>query len=116
LTSDLINYKDGIIPSTEIIRQLVDLIDNTKSQDIAYTAQLIIGKLLGNAALEEALNYGSNVVYVSGGAAVNEYIIQGIESSLKNSGLILKMSKRLPPNDGCISAGQAFILKLLEIV
>lgn len=106
----------GIIPTTDLVYQLFCLSDSLKSHDVAYTAQLTIGKLLGEAARNEALTFGIDKIYVSGGAAVNEYIIRGIESSLNVSGLTLKMHRRLPANDGGISAGQVFLAKLLDFV
>jgi len=108
--------RERIIPITDLVCHLAYLSDNSKSQDIAYTAQLTIGKLLGQVACNEAVSLGARKIYVSGGAAVNEYILRGIEASIKNTGLILKMHKRLPTNDGGISAGQVFIAKLLGFI
>ncbi len=110
------DIKDKIIPTSDIILQIVNLADTLNGHDIAYTALLTIGKLLGEVAKEEALKYDLDKIYISGGAAVNEYIIRGIESAIKNSGVMLKMHKKLPPNDGCISAGQVFITKMLGLL
>jgi hydrogenase maturation protein HypF len=107
--------EEGVIPTTDLVYQLACLTDSLKSRDIAYTAQLAIGKMLGLAAVKEAISLGAKVVYISGGAAVNDYIVQGVQSSIRDAGLTLRMHKRLPPNDGCISAGQAFMAKMLGL-
>jgi hydrogenase maturation protein HypF len=107
--------EEGVIPTTDLVYQVACLTDSLKSRDIAHTAQLAIGKLLGMAAVKEAIGLGVKVVYISGGAAVNDYIIQGVQSSIRDAGLTLRMHKRLPPNDGCISAGQAFMAIMLGL-
>jgi hydrogenase maturation protein HypF len=46
---------------------------------------------------------------ISGGAAVNEYILEGVEEALDGSGLRLLTAREIPPNDGGIALGQAAI-------
>jgi len=51
---------------------------------------------------------------VSGGAAVNSYIVKGIREVLGRDAVLLP--RKLPPGDGGLSAGQlyyAFLEKLL---
>ncbi|MEM2578937.1 MAG: hypothetical protein QXN03_01535, partial [Desulfurococcaceae archaeon] len=48
----------------------------------------------------------SNSVVISGGAAVNEIIVEGIKDVLVENGLDIILPKRVPPNDGGIALGQ----------
>jgi len=46
---------------------------------------------------------------VSGGAAVNDYIIMGIRDAIENSHLTLLLNEKLPRGDGGVSSGQVVI-------
>lgn len=86
---------------------LAQLVDERDRRDIARTAQVELGRALGRIAAEAAR--GRRVcreVMLGGGAAVNDYIVEGIEQELREAGMELVLPRRVPPNDGGIALGQ----------
>ncbi|QCO29417.1 carbamoyltransferase HypF [Metallosphaera sedula] len=75
-----------------------------KVNDIALTVQYRLGEALAKAALK--LN--PQVILVSGGAAVNEYILRGLREN--SEGIEVITPRRVPSNDGGIVLGQAHYL------
>lgn len=72
-------------------------------RDVAYTAQEALGEALGEAARMAAESRGVDAVVVSGGAAVNDFVVRGIRRRVK-----ALLPKALPPGDGGIAVGQAY--------
>jgi len=101
--------KVSTVDASHIMLQLVDLMNDHPSNKIAYTAHVAIAKGLAEIACSKAFEEGIKVIGISGGAAVNEIIIRTIEEEVSKRGLKLLRHRVLPPGDGGISAGQAFI-------
>lgn len=53
--------------------------------------------------------YGISTVALSGGVFMNRYLIEQALSSLEAAGFTVAINRDLPPNDGCISFGQAVV-------
>ena len=94
-----------------IARLLVGLLGRFPRRDVAYTAQHLLGMCLGEAAAREAERLGVKRIYASGGAAVNEVILRAMEHS---SGFEVLVNRRIPPGDGGLAVGQAYIAGRLE--
>lgn len=94
------------IDTTEIFKWLLN--NNVNIKDAAITIQYKLGEALAKAALK--LN--PQVIFVSGGAAVNEYILKGIINN--SEGVPILTPKRAPAGDGGIALGQAYYLNLHE--
>ena len=60
------------------------------------------------AELVRAL-YGISTVALSGGVFMNRYLVEHVLDALEKAGFTAAISRDLPPNDGCISSGQAVI-------
>ncbi|MEC4272099.1 carbamoyltransferase HypF [Adlercreutzia sp. R25] len=58
------------------------------------------------AELVRAL-YGISTVALSGGVFMNRYIVEHVLPALSEAGFTAAINRDLPPNDGCISFGQA---------
>ena len=103
-------FRDGcyVVLTREYVLSLIDLLGREPVRDLAYTTQYLLGKALAEAALE-ACDF--NVVMVSGGAAVNDYIVKGIKDALRGS-IRVVLPRGIPPGDGGISLGQAVIAGL----
>jgi len=93
------------IMTGEIMRAIVESLDNNSRHDIAYTAQYILGSCLGAAAAEKARELEVKAIYVSGGAAVNHVILSAIERA---SGLRIHVNRMIPPGDGGTAVGQVY--------
>lgn len=70
-----------------------------------FHASLIIG--LADMALRFSNKHGTKHVALSGGVMQNLTFAQELPAALAERGLIPLTHKLLPPNDGCISLGQA---------
>ena len=79
--------------------------ENKPLNDIALTVQKSLGRALGRIAIKASKKL-ENEIIVSGGAAVNTYIVRGIREAIEEEGLKLLLPKKLPPGDGGIAAGQ----------
>ncbi|BAK43413.1 carbamoyltransferase HypF [Eggerthella sp. YY7918] len=53
--------------------------------------------------------YGIETVALSGGVFMNRYVVEHTLSALEESGFTAAVNRDLPPNDGCISFGQAVV-------
>ncbi len=60
------------------------------------------------AELVRAL-YGIGTVALSGGVFMNRYIVEHVLPALSEAGFTAAINRDLPPNDGCISFGQAVV-------
>jgi len=100
-----------IIMTGEIMRALVENLDNNSRHDLAYTAQYVLGECLGLAAAEKARELGVKTICISGGAAVNRIILSAIERA---SGLRIRANEAIPPGDGGTAVGQVYAAGYLE--
>lgn len=80
--------------------------------DIVRGANLFHGTLIAGLAewvLTAAEQTGINVVLLSGGCFLNKVLSEGLIKVLSESGLRPILSQQVPPNDGGLSLGQAWI-------
>lgn len=101
---DVVKVSDVILDVIELLEEGVD------KQVIAYAVQYWLGYTMGKIALKY-VNRKRRIVVVSGGASVNEYIMKGIEDSLKGSNTLLFSNEKVPRGDGGISTGQIAVVK-----
>jgi len=99
------------ILTSEILRALLDELNNSPRGEIAYMAQYLLGKALGEAASNLAKQFEVRELYVSGGAAVNHIILKGLADG---SGLRILVNREIPANDGGIAVGQVYAAGLME--
>ncbi|MEM2274773.1 MAG: carbamoyltransferase HypF [Thermofilum sp.] len=106
-----IEVEGGVVLVKEFLAELASgAYASFHPKDVARSAQQLLGRALATVAREE----GARRVVVSGGAAVNSYIVKGIREVLGRDAVLLP--RKLPPGDGGLSAGQlyyAFLEKLL---
>lgn len=92
---------------------LGDLIENLEkpTSDLALSAQLALGRALGNVALSAirgCRRCGSEVL-ASGGAAVNSYVVRGLRERLAEEDVELVLPRLYPPGDGGLALGQVVV-------
>ncbi|HBD09599.1 MAG TPA: carbamoyltransferase HypF, partial [Syntrophobacteraceae bacterium] len=66
-------------------------------------------QLFADAMAKLAGSTGLNRILLSGGVFQNAYLTEHLESRLHQSGFEVYSHLELPPNDACISLGQAFV-------
>ncbi len=102
-----------IIDTVEAFRQILDYyISGYPIEEIAYSTMYWLGRAFGRLC-KLVSSRRLNIIVLSGGAAVNEIIMRGIEDEIVNSNLKLLLPTKVPVNDGGISLGQAVIAGLM---
>ncbi|TRM77680.1 carbamoyltransferase HypF [Sulfolobus sp. A20-N-F8] len=91
------------INTIKIFEWLIENRGKYRGNDIAYTVQYRLGEALIKAALKAN---PTDRILVSGGAAVNEYILKGMIDN--SEGLEIVTPKRVPAGDGGIALGQIY--------
>lgn len=94
---------DMVIDSASLFEKMLAT-PNVKTSSLALTSQIELGNAFGRIAKKIARKNGINKVIVSGGCAVNTYIIRGIKEAVPN--LEVSLPNRIPPGDGEVSLGQ----------
>lgn len=104
----VLEYKD-------LIEHLI--YNNVRDNSVAETAKSILysyGYWMGKLAHKLIKGRRIDHIVVSGGAAVNTYIIKGLEDSLGEHDLEPLLPRRIPPNDEGISFGQVIAGSLIK--
>lgn len=89
----LLDDKVAGVPASEIARRFHDAFVRA----ITTIAELVRGI------------YDINIVVLSGGVFMNRYLIEHALLSLEEAGFTAAVNRDLPPNDGCVSFGQAVV-------
>ena len=107
---DLIVFKEGkvIIDTNELFTRVYESLGSYKTVDLAYTVQAILGRTLGCIALGLCREHKCKHVYVSGGAAVNNIIVEHILKALHKANVKVHIPLQVPPGDGGIALGQMY--------
>ncbi|BEP18447.1 carbamoyltransferase HypF [Pyrofollis japonicus] len=110
-------YGRVVVDVRKLLSWVLEAIDKYSVSDVAFTIQKALGRALGEAAARAAKGL-DGPIFVSGGAAVNTYIVQGVREALREHGLEAVLQHRLPPGDGGVAVGQVMVaaakLGLLE--
>jgi len=96
----------SVILTGKIIRDISEMVEKESRKDLAYTAQYVLGACFGEIAAEQAEPLEVEVIYVSGGAAVNHVLLKAIE---EHSQRAVRVNRIIPPGDGGIAVGQVYI-------
>ncbi len=78
---------------------------------IAKTIQYYLGLKLGEIASKYLGYTDHQVVFISGGASVNDYIVRGIR---EGSGAEVRINRMVPAGDGGLSLGQIYMALAME--
>lgn len=68
----------------------------------------IVGAIVTAAQMVDAL-YGIKDVVLTGGVFMNRYVVEHAVPQLMEAGYTVALNRELPPNDGCVSLGQAVV-------
>jgi hydrogenase maturation protein HypF len=100
-----------VVDTAEILLQALDLLRcGTDRREIGYMVQHAVGYGLGLVA--SRFIGRRRLVALSGGAAVNDYLVRGVLEALEGKGVDVLMPKTVPAGDGGIAVGQAAIAAL----
>lgn len=106
-----IHYSEKAVLDTSsiIMNALEMMLEGVDTGKIAYLVQKTIGYGLGLISIKTARRR-HRYLLLSGGAAVNDYIVEGVEEAIKESSLKLLLPRKYPANDGGIALGQVAVV------
>jgi hydrogenase maturation protein HypF len=110
----------GPVPAAPVVRLMDDLTLDllpllgrlADTSDAGFGAALFhstLARALADWAAEAARRTGTTAVVLSGGCFMNRLLASGVEQHLVAAGLEPYEACELPPNDGGIAAGQAWV-------
>lgn len=100
--------RGGVVDTASFFVELVEAyLSGASPRDVAYTAQFAVGKALGEVACGAA---DGGVIYVSGGASVNDYVVKGLKAACRE----VRLQRAVPPGDGGIAVGQCYYAGLRD--
>lgn len=99
LNNNILNF----LPTLEILSEMDDSIEGSN----IFHGTLIAGLLAW--VYQNAIKHDIKTVLLSGGCFLNKILSEGLIIELNNLGIRALLPKKLPPNDGGISLGQAWI-------
>ena len=104
---------DGeVIKTTNMVRAIYDQRTKIAVPDLAFSAHAYMARALANAAIAIAEEEGIKTVGFSGGVALNEIISLMIAKIVSEAGLRYVSNVAVPPGDGGVSFGQAYLASL----
>ncbi len=109
--------RDGVflVDTSRLFETLLERLD-ADPRSLAYTVHYILGQALAEIAYRSRSARSRGVVYMSGGATVNDHIVGAVAEFLAEKGVEVRLPRRVPPGDGGIALGQAVVAaaRLLE--
>ncbi|MCD6361645.1 MAG: carbamoyltransferase HypF [Armatimonadetes bacterium] len=106
---DIVKQADEfIIDPSEILKGMIhDIQKGISTSKTSARFHNSVAEFLKKGAITVRNKTGINKVALSGGVFQNNYLLNGLFRLLKREGFEVLFHKTLPPNDGCISFGQA---------
>ena len=96
-----------IIRTSKFLEEVINRMNEIDEKSIGATVQFKLGESLGTVAAEVAEMIGTEIIVISGGSAVNDYIIKGVRRGI--NGYKLYRNRKVPPGDGGIALGQIYL-------
>jgi hydrogenase maturation protein HypF len=101
--------KGNILDTTQMLLEIFENRQKHTKADIAYSAHTYLAKGLATLAIEKALEKEVRILGFSGGVACNGILAKAIRKIVEASGLEFLVHETIPPGDGGLSLGQAFV-------
>ncbi len=102
----LLGGEECVIDTLTPLKEALEHLDKGRT-DVAASYQYGLGYSLGLCLVHSIKGTGIKDAVISGGAAVNDWILHGVRDALQNQGLQLHLPTKVPPNDGGLALGQA---------
>jgi hydrogenase maturation protein HypF len=104
--------KDEILDTTFLLDFIYNNRNKFRIKDLAYSAHSYLARGLGEIAAHAATCKGIKTIGFSGGVAYNKIFTKVLDEEIRRQGLKLLLQTRVPPGDGGISIGQAYVAHL----
>jgi hydrogenase maturation protein HypF len=104
-----------ILDTTFLLDFIYSNRNKLRTKDLAYSAHSYLARGLGEIGARAASSKGIKKVGFSGGVAYNKIITKLLDEEVKGQGLDLLLHTKVPPGDGGISLGQAYVAHLSSL-
>jgi hydrogenase maturation protein HypF len=112
-----ISYLDGQLdPRPAILAAIADLAAGVSPARVSARFHRGLSDATVRACVEAAGAAGLSLVVLAGGVFQNRLLLEGVAAGIERNGLRALTPRRLPPNDGAISFGQAAIAAAMTAV
>jgi hydrogenase maturation protein HypF len=101
-----------VIRTTNMVRRIYDQREKIARADLAFAAHSYLARALADAAVGIAEQEDVMTVGFSGGVALNEVISVMIRDAISDAGLRFVSNVAVPPGDGGVSFGQAYLASI----
>jgi hydrogenase maturation protein HypF len=99
-----------IIDTENMFYQIIDDLKNNKDrEEIATKFHNTLADITVSMCVKIREKYKINKVVMSGGVFQNSFLLTQTIKRMKKQNFALFLHKKMPPNDACISLGQAVI-------
>jgi len=99
-----------IIDTENMFYQIIDDLENNKGrEEIATRFHNTVADIILSMCIKIRERYKINKVVLSGGVFQNSFLLNQTLNRLKKQNFAIFLHKKIPPNDACISLGQAVI-------
>jgi len=100
---------EEFIRTTKMVQEIYNQRNNIPTSDLAASAHTYIARSLTEAAVSAARSEGIKTIGFSGGVALNKRISIIVRRLVTESGLLYVSNVAVPPGDGGIALGQAYL-------
>ncbi|MGC1134077.1 MAG: carbamoyltransferase HypF [Nitrososphaeraceae archaeon] len=107
--------ENDVLDTTFLLEFIYSNRNKFRTKDLAYSAHSYLARGLGEIAAHAATGKGIKTIGFSGGVAYNKIITKVLEEEVRRQGLKLVFHTRIPPGDGGISLGQAYVAHLSSL-
>lgn len=99
-----------LFDAAELFRAMLDDIERGVSVSVISRKfhDVFVDAIVAAAQLSLAM-YEISTIALSGGVFMNRYLIENAISKLEQEGFTVAINRELPPNDGCVSFGEAVV-------
>lgn len=106
-----VKRKNGILvgDTGTLIDTVISQVNKVKREDLAASAQLAVGRVLAEIAINAAKHTSTDTIGMSGGVAYNNAIVSEIKRIVKAEGYRFLTQTKAPCGDGGISLGQCYV-------
>ena len=104
--------RGSMLETTNLITLVFEERCKFSRRDLAFSVHAYLAKGLAQLAIEKAQENGVKAIGFTGGVACNQIIAQEMRKIVESHGLSFLVHESVPPGDGGISLGQAFVASL----
>lgn len=112
--SRLISIYPAVPDTVDLRSLLLSLIDRCDRQSACADFHTTVAFALSEALIIQSEKTGIRKICAAGGCCLNTLLMQQIRERLEATGLTLYEAERVPPGDGALSLGQAYILLMQQ--